>query len=157
MMRYLVSTLVTIALTGSGCPQQSTTPTHTASAPNTMSSTKEAAMAAAECTTASELEKAFDTTCRVVGTFDVKDYFTKKNTLLAAWPVVTLSDGTTVLIESLWDKSKRLDDATIASYKGQRVAVTGMLHAEPPGAMANFAEACVSPVAKLEKLTASAP
>ncbi|PIE66436.1 MAG: hypothetical protein CSA24_00110 [Deltaproteobacteria bacterium] len=88
----------------------------------------------------------------MIGTFELKEYHTKEHTLLALWPVVRLEDGTAVLIESLWDKSKRRDEATIKAYTGKRVAVTGMLHGEPPGAIANISEPCVSPVKSLDLL-----
>jgi len=97
-------------------------------------------------TSAADLEAAIDQRCRVVGRYELRDFHTKKGGVFATWPAVVLDDGTAVLIESLWDASKRHDDATAAAHQGKRVAVTGTLHGEPPGSMQNIAMPCLSPV-----------
>jgi hypothetical protein len=55
-----------------------------------------------------------------------------------------------VLIESVWDESKKPDADTINGLRGKRVAVSGSLNASPPGRIANMAIPTVSPVDKLE-------
>lgn len=99
-----------------------------------------------ECSTSSEVERSFNKVCTVVGVYELNEFYTKKKTLMANWPVVVLDDGKVVLIESLWDKTKRHDDATIANYQGKRVRVTGKLHGQPPGSIQNISVPCVSPV-----------
>ena len=104
------------------------------------------------CETAKELEAAFDAKCRVIGTYQLKEFYTKKKTLMASWPVLVLGDGTSVMLASIWDKSSKHDEPTIQAHSGKRVAVTGMLHAEPPGAIANIMIPCISPIDSLEIL-----
>ena len=103
-------------------------------------------MAMPTCKTAEDLESAYDTTCDVVGTYQLKEFYTKKKTLMASWPILVLSDGTSVMLESIWDKGSRHDEPTIQAHVGKKVTVRGMLHAEPPGAIANIAIPCVSPI-----------
>ncbi|MBZ0234774.1 MAG: hypothetical protein K8M05_20765 [Deltaproteobacteria bacterium] len=103
-----------------------------------------------KCETDAEVRAAFGTTCTVVGTYELHDVHNAKGGLLASWPAVHLAGGgRPVLIESVWDASKKPDTDTINGLRGKRVAVTGKLNASPPGRIANLAIPTVSPVDKL--------
>jgi len=107
------------------------------------------------CTTDADVRAAFGTVCTVIGTYDLQDITNAKGAVMKSWPVVRLEGGgRAVLIESVWDDSKRPDDATIAAHRGKKVAVTGPLHAQPPapGRAANMAMPCISPVETLRLL-----
>lgn len=104
-----------------------------------------------KCETDAEVRAAFGTTCTVVGTYELHDVYNAKGGLMASWPAVHLAGGgRPVLIESVWDESKKPDAATIDGLRGRRVAVTGALHASPPGRKANMAIPTISPVDTLE-------
>lgn len=104
-----------------------------------------------KCESEAEVRAALGTTCTVVGIYELHDVHNAKGGLLASWPAVQLAGGgRPVLIESVWDESKKPDSTTIDGLRGKRVAVTGMLNASPPGRIANMALPTLSPVHKLE-------
>jgi hypothetical protein len=85
--------------------------------------------------------------CTLVGTYSLKPFTGKGNTDLGEWPIVTLADGTDVMLESLWHEAKAPDAATVTKFRGQTVVVTGIVHSSPPREMpANFFHWTLSPV-----------
>lgn len=106
------------------------------------------------CRTDAEVRAALGTTCTVIGTYELEDITNAKGEVVASWPVVRLNDGRAVMIESVWDSSKRPDEATLARFRGKSVSVTGTLRPSPPspGRPANMSFPCVSPVEKVDIL-----
>ena len=89
--------------------------------------------------------------CTVTGTYSLKQFTGKGKVDLGEWPIVTLADGTDVMLESLWHESKAPDAATVARFRGQRVTVTGIVHSSPPRDMpANFFHWTLSPVLAID-------
>jgi hypothetical protein len=104
-------------------------------------------------TSESQVVKHYGQVCTVVGTYQVKTFYNKKNEKLRDWPVVVLKEGRrSVLIESLWNPSKAPSSETVAQYKGKRVEVVGVLHAAAPGSLQNMAVPCISPVESIRVL-----
>lgn len=88
--------------------------------------------------------------CAVVGRYEIKNYSLKRGSSLREWPVVVLADGTEVMIESIWDGSKKPAPEVAESLRGKRVRVRGKLHASPPReSPENIAFPCVSPVQEI--------
>lgn len=120
----------------------------------------EPARAAAEavCPDAAGLAARVGASCRITGRYQIKRFPGKKqDALLAEWPVIVLGDGTEIMLESLWDRSKAPDRETIARLEGKQVEATGTVHREPPvepDHAANFLFWCLSPVAELRLLEA---
>jgi hypothetical protein len=111
----------------------------------------------AVCRTEKDALDALGKVCTVVGTYDVKEFRNQKGVVFREWPVVVLDGGgRPVLIESLWDESKKPGPDVIARYRGRRVEVTGKLHGQPPGAIANISVPCISPVESIRVVSESA-
>lgn len=88
--------------------------------------------------------------CRVEGTYRLKAFPSKGGGTLDEWPVVALDDGSEVMLESLWDKTKRPTPQDLQRWTGQRVAVEGTLHSSPPKeSPENFGFPCLSPVRRM--------
>jgi hypothetical protein len=115
-----------------------------------------AAEPADECVDEAALTARAGASCRLVGRYQIKRFPGKKaSTLLAEWPVVVLPDGTEVMLESLWDRSRAPDPDAASRLQGRRVEVSGTVHFEPPtepGRAANFRFWCLSPVTALRLL-----
>ncbi len=103
-----------------------------------------------QCATRSDLERAWGTSCRVIGTYRMQTLTDKKGQPFRTWPVVVLDDGTEVLIGSIWKAAEKPSDETSSRHDGQRVRVTGTANAEPPGSIQNIAMPCISPVEAIE-------
>ena len=102
------------------------------------------------CPDVAALQAQVDARCTITGTYELKTFRGKGKTDLGPWPIVTLADGTQVMIESLWHADRRPDDATIAHHRGKVVIVTGTIRTAPPREMpANFGHWTVSPVTSL--------
>jgi len=114
-------------------------------------------MAPPDCTSNAQIETHIGSVCRVLGTWELRQFYGKKGNVIREWPVVLLDDGGDVLVESFWDEAAKPDDETIARHQGARVAVTGMLHGEPPGSFQNVPIPCLSPVDSIEALPAPEP
>lgn len=122
-------------------PQASTPPTTAVKASSPM-----------QCDTRGELERAWDTSCRVIGTYRMQTLTDKKGQPFRTWPVVVLDDGAEVLIGSIWKAAEKPSDEASSRHDGQRVRVTGTLNAEPPGSIQNIAIPCISPVEDIESM-----
>ena len=108
----------------------------------------------ATCSTQAEARAAVGTVCTVTGTYKLEQFYGKKGTVIRTWPVIEMSDGASVALESLWDESKMPSDQEIARWLDQPVAATGTLHGEPPAddRMANMSQLTISPVDSLRSL-----
>jgi len=89
--------------------------------------------------------------CTIVGTYSLKQFSGKGKVDLGEWPIVTLADGTDVMLESLWQEAKAPDAATVAKFRGQTVTVTGIVHTSPPKeSPENFFHMTLSPVLAID-------
>lgn len=101
------------------------------------------------CRTPQEVEQAIGRVCAVVGTYELRPFSSGKTQ--REWPVLVLA-GTNkvVLLESLWDASKKPDAETVQRLRGRTVRAEGLLHGEPPAkGPANLMVPCLSPVQSL--------
>lgn len=88
--------------------------------------------------------------CVVAGRYEIKTFAGKKGSSLGDWPIVVLADGTEVMIESLWDPSKKPAPEVVEKLRGKKVLVQGELRSSPPKeSPENFGFFCVSPVQSL--------
>lgn len=102
------------------------------------------------CADRASIQAHFQRACAVTGTYTIKTFHGKKGDVLDDWPVLVLADGSEVMIESIWDRDKKPDPATLQGLQGKRVEATGTLHASPPREQpANFGFPCLSPVHSL--------
>ncbi len=102
------------------------------------------------CPDRAALRASYGQECRVVGTYRLKAFPSKGGDTLDDWPVVALDDGSEVMLESIWDKTKRPTPQDLQRWTGQRVEVAGTLHSGPPKLMPeNFGFPCLSPVRRI--------
>jgi hypothetical protein len=106
--------------------------------------------AAAPCRTREEIQAAYGKLCSVIGRYRLRIFPSKGGGSLGDWPIVELDDGAEVMIESIWDSSRKPDRKAVAALTGKRVRVTGKLNASPPkSSPENFGFPCLSPVEEL--------
>jgi len=100
------------------------------------------------CKNNKDLEKAYGKNCFVVGNYEVQEFYTKKNTVLANWPVLVLEDSTVVLLESFWNAIEKRSPKEKSELVGKKVKAKGLLHREPPKdkAAQNIAIPCLTEV-----------
>lgn len=85
------------------------------------------------CRTREELDAAYGSRVRVVGTYRVVPIHSKGGRdLIARWPAVVLADGTEVLLESFWNHVDGRSPREREELVGRRVAARGVLRREPP-------------------------
>ena len=113
-----------------------------------------AAVSVERCTTRAEAQARLGQSCAVVGSYELKAFSGKGKKSLGDWPIVRLGDDSEVMIESIWDQTKKPDAELVERHRGRRVEVVGKLHGAPPRSMpANFAFLCVSPVDSMRLVT----
>ncbi len=102
------------------------------------------------CPDRAALRASYGQECRVVGNYRLKAFPSKGGDTLDEWPVVALDDGSEVMLESIWDKTKRPTPQDLRRWTGQRVEVSGTLHSGPPKLTPeNFGFPCLSPVRRI--------
>ncbi len=85
------------------------------------------------CTDVAALKARVGGRCTVTGVYAIEHFPTKRGgKQKTPWPVVVLDDGTQVMLESVWDASKRPDAETIARLEGNVVTAIGTVHTSPP-------------------------
>jgi hypothetical protein len=153
MMRSL-PTLAFLIAAAVGCStsSSSTAQPETNNQPEpTMTTNGDNDTTATTCSTEADVRAAVGTVCTITGTYQLKEFHSKKGEVFRTWPVVVMSDGTVVALESLWDESKMPGDADLDRYRDQQVEVTGMLYGQPPAdnRKANMSQLTISPVDSL--------
>ena len=150
-----ISTLVLLIATAVGCStsSSSTSPPETNhNQPDpTMTTNGDDDTTATTCSNEAEVRAAVGTVCTITGTYQLKEFQNKKGEVFRTWPVVVMTDGTVVALESLWDESKMPSEADVGRYRDKKVEVTGMLHGQPPAddRKANMSQLTISPVDSL--------
>lgn len=103
------------------------------------------------CTTEAEVRAKLGNVCTVVGTYELKEITNKKGGAWRTWPVVLIDGDKFVALESVWDETKMPAEDVVAKWRGKKVAVTGMLHGQPPSKTpANMAMLTIAPVESIE-------
>ena len=85
-----------------------------------------------ECRSANDFKTAYGKRVRISGTYSIKAIHSKGGKIIANWPVVVLSDGSEVLIESFWEHKNGLLPKEKKEYINKIMWAVGILRREPP-------------------------
>lgn len=152
MTRALLLSLVLVG--GVGCSSSKAPPSSNQPSPSgtgAVMNQEPTPSLSGRCTTEAEVRAKLGNTCTVVGTYELKEIPNKKGGPWRNWPVVLLDGDQFVALESVWDESKMPAADEVAKWRGKKVAVTGMLHGQPPhDSPANMSMLTIAPVESIE-------